>query len=372
MMMRYLLAPVMIVLMLTSCVRADDDPKKDKPKTAQEQFEAMMGELQTARAEAGKAIRAGKTDEERQKIQEKIQPEFMKKVQDMAPRALELAEKNPKDAAAGEALLFVISVAPKGPQQEKALALLLKNQADRVPDACMMLAQSGNPQAGAFFTSILDQKDSSNKSKAFATLGMATLAKAKLEMVDPNSADAKKFSQEAESLFEQILAKYKEIKEAAEIAEGELFVLKNLSIGKVAPEIEGADSDGKKFKLSDYRGKVVVLDFWALWCGPCMGLVPHEKELVKRLDGKPFAMIGVDFDATKEELKKGEQEHGITWRSFHDGRQGPIGEKWRISSIPAIYVLDPKGVIRYKDVREKKMDEAVDALLKEMGATTKN
>ena len=370
--MRYLLAPVMIVLMLTSFVRADDDQKKDKPKTAQEQFEALMGELQTARNEAGKAIRAGKTDEERLKIQQKVQPEFMQKVQSMVTPMLDLADKNPKEAVAGEALLFVISVAPKGAQQDKAVGLLLKNQADRVPEACMMLGQSGNPQAGAFFTAVLDNKDSSNKSKAFATLGMATLAKARLEMVDPSSGDAKKFSQEAESLYEQILAKFKDVKDAVEVAEGELFVLKNLSIGKVAPDIEGTDSDGKKFKLSDYRGKVVVLDFWALWCGPCMGLVPHEKELVKRLEDKPFAMIGVDFDATKEELKKGEEEHGITWRSFHDGQQGPIGEKWRIRGIPAIFVLDAKGVIRYKDVRQKKMDEAVEALLKEMGATTKN
>jgi thiol-disulfide isomerase/thioredoxin len=366
-MMRYLMAPIVVALLFTPIARADDD-KKDKPKTAQEQFEALMGELEKARAEAGKELRAAKTDEERQKVQ----PEFMKKIQAMAPSMLELAQKNPKEPVAAEAILFVLSVAPKGPQQEKATALLLKNQPDRVPDACLMLAQIKNPNAAAFFTAVLDQKETSDKAKAFATLGMANLAKQRLQMVDPQSPDAANLSKKAEDLFEQILTKYKDVKDAVKFAEGELFVLKNLSIGKVAPEIEGVDSDGKKFKLSEYRGKVVVLDFWALWCGPCMGLVPHEITLVKRLEGKPFAMVGVDFDATKEELKKGEQEHGITWRSFHDGQQGPIGEKWRISTIPAIYVLDAKGVIRYKDVREKKMDEAVDALLKEMSLETRN
>jgi len=368
MMMRYLLAPLMIVLLLTPLLRADDDPKKVKPKTAQEQFDALIAELEKSRGEADKAIRAAKLNEDKQKIQ----AEFMKKLQGMTPRMLELAEKNPKETVAGEALLFVISLAPEGPQQEKAIDLLLKNQGERVPDACMMLAQTANPQAQAFFKAVLNQKESSTKAKAFATLGMASIAQRKIEMADPNSADAAKFSKEAEDLFEEIIKKYKDIKEVAAAAEAELFVLRNLSIGKVAPDIEGVDSDGKKFKLSDFRGKVVVLDFWALWCGPCMALVPHEIKLVKRLEGKPFAMVGVDFDATKDELKKGEQEHGITWRSFHDGRGGPIGEKWRIQGIPAIYVLDPKGVIRYKDVREQKMDDAVDALLKEMGATTKN
>ncbi len=366
--MRYLLAPVMIVLLLTPFVRADDDQKKDKPKTAQEQFEALIGELQTGRTETFKALGNAKTAEEK----DKIQAEFKKSLSAMVPRMLDLAEKNPKEEISGEALLFVVSIASPGPQQDKAITLLLKNHEQRVPQACMMLAQSGNPQAQVFLTAILNNKDASNKAKAFATLGMAFMAKRRLDEAEPKSADAVKFSKETEDLFEQILAKYKDVKEAVAAAEGELFVMRNLAIGKVAPDIEGADSDGKKFKLSDYRGKVVVLDFWALWCGPCMGLVPHEKELVKRLEGKPFAMIGVDFDGTKEELKKGEQEHGITWRSFHDGQGGPIGEKWKIRSIPSIYVLDPKGVIRYKDVREKKMDEAVDALLKEMGATTKN
>lgn len=365
--MRYLLAPLMIVLLLTPFTRAQNDPKKDKPKTAQEQFDALITELEQARAEAGKAFRAAKTDEEKQKVQ----PEFMKKLQAMTPRMLDLAEKNPKETVAGEALLFVISLEAAGPQQEKAIGLLFKNQGDRVPEACMMLAPSGNPQLRGFFTAVLSRKESNDKAKAFATMGMASIALHKLEGVDPNSPEAAKISKEAEDLFEEIVKKYKDVKDAAGAADSELFVLKNLSIGKVAPDIEGVDSDGKAFKLSDYRDKVVVLDFWATWCGPCMALVPHEIKLTKRLEGKPFAFVGVDFDATREELKKGEKENGITWRSFHDGRQGPIGEKWRVQAIPAIYVLDGKGVIRYKDVREKKLDEAVDALLKEMSSTTK-
>jgi hypothetical protein len=99
-----------------------------------------------------------------------------------------------------------------------------------------------------------------------------------------------------------------------------------------------------------------------------MAMVPHERSLVKRLEGKPFALLGVNFDDNKDEMKKSEEKNQITWRSWFDGREGPIGKKWQIKYLPAIYVLDANGVIRYKGVRDKAMDEAVNALLKEAEA----
>src|SRR5919197_4640929 len=98
-------------------------------------------------------------------------------------------------------------------------------------------------------------------------------------------------------------------------------------------------------------------------------MYPHERSLVKRLADKPFALIGVNSDTDKEKLKKRMEEEQITWRSFWNGpkgTQGPISEKWNVHGWPTIYVLDHKGVIRYKNVREKAMDDAVDTLLKEL------
>src|SRR5437868_5725611 len=97
-----------------------------------------------------------------------------------------------------------------------------------------------------------------------------------------------------------------------------------------------------------------------------MAMVPHERSLVKKLEGKPFALLGVNFDDSKEEMKKSEEKNEITWRSWFDGRDGPIGKEWHIKFLPTIYVFDAKGVIRYKGVHDKAMDEAVDTLLKEM------
>lgn len=100
-------------------------------------------------------------------------------------------------------------------------------------------------------------------------------------------------------------------------------------------------------------------------------MVPHERSLVKKLEGKPFALLGVNFDNSKEILKKCEEKNQITWRSFFDGREGPIGKKFNIRYLPTIYVLDHKGVIRYKGVQDKAMDDAVDTLLKEVDKSKK-
>jgi hypothetical protein len=103
-------------------------------------------------------------------------------------------------------------------------------------------------------------------------------------------------------------------------------------------------------------------------------MYPHERSLVKRLADKPFALLGINSDINKEELKTVMEKEEITWRSFWNGPEGtngPISKKWNVHGWPTIYVLDQKGVIRFKNVRGEKMDEAVDKLLKEQGEEAK-
>ncbi len=96
-------------------------------------------------------------------------------------------------------------------------------------------------------------------------------------------------------------------------------------------------------------------------------MYPHERSLVARMKDKPFTILGVNSDPA-ERYKKAIKENNITWPSFWDGGKtgGPIAKKWAVSSWPTIYVIDAQGVIRYKNVRGEAMDEAVDALMKEM------
>src|SRR6516162_11594595 len=97
-------------------------------------------------------------------------------------------------------------------------------------------------------------------------------------------------------------------------------------------------------------------------------MYPHERSLVKRMQDKPFALIGINSDRDRKSLKEVLEKENITWRSWFDGgsTNGPIASQWNVSGWPTIYVLDHNGVIRYKNVREHAMDQAVDNLLKEV------
>jgi Thioredoxin-like len=99
----------------------------------------------------------------------------------------------------------------------------------------------------------------------------------------------------------------------------------------------------------------------------------HERSLVKRLEKSPFALIGVNSDKDRDELKKVLKDENLSWRSFWNGgsTSGPISNAWKVRGWPTIYVLDAEGVIRYRNVRGHAMDEAVDALLAEMEAKKK-
>ena len=96
-------------------------------------------------------------------------------------------------------------------------------------------------------------------------------------------------------------------------------------------------------------------------------MYPHERSLVARMKDKPFTILGVNSDSA-ERYKKAIKENNITWPSFWDGGStgGPIAKAWAVRGWPTIYVLDAKGVIRYKGTRGEAMDRAVDTLMKEL------
>ena len=97
-------------------------------------------------------------------------------------------------------------------------------------------------------------------------------------------------------------------------------------------------------------------------------MYPHERSLVKRLAGKPFALIGVNSDKDRNALKQTLVSENISWRSFWNGgsTSGPISGAWGVQGWPSIWVIDHKGIVRFRNVRGHDMDKAVDQLLQEM------
>lgn len=100
-------------------------------------------------------------------------------------------------------------------------------------------------------------------------------------------------------------------------------------------------------------------------------MYPHERSLVKRLQGKPFALLGVNSDSNRDKLKETLKEQTITWRSWWDGGStaGPIASHWNVMGWPTVYVIDHRGVIRAKDLRGTALDKVVDELVAEAEAT---
>jgi hypothetical protein len=95
-------------------------------------------------------------------------------------------------------------------------------------------------------------------------------------------------------------------------------------------------------------------------------MYPHERSLVKKLAGKPFAILGINSDADLDAIKKVTQKESITWRNWWDhDTQGPIQTAYNISHWPTTYVLDTQGVIRFVDARGKALEQAIEKLLAE-------
>jgi len=189
-------------------------------------------------------------------------------------------------------------------------------------------------------------------------------------------ADEAALLEKAAGAFRQVLETYPEVKspdgkvtlrEEASKSLSRVTNIPNLQVGKPAPEFTGEDLEGRAFRLTDYRGKVVVVVFWGSWCGPCMARVPHEKALVDRMAGRKFVLVGVNCGDSKEKALQAIEAKGMNWQNLYDGdsTEGPIQCALNVLHWPTLYVLDREGIIRAIDPVEEELDRVVDELVGE-------
>ena len=156
----------------------------------------------------------------------------------------------------------------------------------------------------------------------------------------------------------------------ASILDAPARMVRGLTIGKTAPEIVGRDLDGVEFRLSDYRGKVVVVVFSADWCAICRSLHPYERLMAELYETWPFAILGVDGSGSPNQAAKSKAAEGLTFRSWWDepteaAPDGRISAEWNARGRPTVYVLDGEGVIRFVDLRHEDLLKAVRQVLTE-------
>lgn len=143
-----------------------------------------------------------------------------------------------------------------------------------------------------------------------------------------------------------------------------------LTVGKTAPDIVGTDLNGSPLRLSDYRGKVVVLMFSGDWCGICRVQYPYERLMLELYKNWPFAILGVDSSASAAKASDVKAAEHLPYPSWWDGggaknTEGPIATAWNVQGWPTIYVIDRDGVIRFVDLREEDLLKGVRYLLTE-------
>jgi RNA polymerase sigma factor (sigma-70 family) len=136
-----------------------------------------------------------------------------------------------------------------------------------------------------------------------------------------------------------------------QVAAGRLDDMRNLSVGKVAPDFEGEGADGKPLKLSDYRGKVVVMVFWFSTCNPCLLAIPPERELAVKMKGRPFTLLGIVTDGRGEAAREVIESEGMTWPNVLVGGE-KITDRYHITANPAYVVVDADGLIRAKGLMD--------------------
>jgi peroxiredoxin len=190
--------------------------------------------------------------------------------------------------------------------------------------------------------------------------------------------DVAKLEAEALEIFDQLIAKKvpDELHPGISIlayAKTEAYEMRHLAVGKKAPEIVGEDLDGKPMKLSDYRGKVVVLEFGSSRCSPCVTFGRHLRKMIDQYAGQPFAGVGVNIDKDRKDAKAFVEKNKFTWPTFWDGPTGSAGgiaKDWNVQGIPTVYVIDHAGVIRSK-APGPEFDPLIEELVKKAEAAGK-
>lgn len=170
-----------------------------------------------------------------------------------------------------------------------------------------------------------------------------------------------------EPLFKQLSDRLKNSTEGKKFGET-INKARAFQIGQTAPDFSQNDVNDKPVKLSDFRGRYVLLDFWASWCGPCRGENPHLVKVYDAYKDKNFTILGVSLDQPdkKQEWLAAIEKDGLKWTNVSDlnSWQNQAAQLYGIRAIPQNFLIDPTGKIIARDLRGNKLSEVIASLIK--------
>lgn len=312
---------------------------------------------------------------------------------------LDVAEKYAGTKAALDSLTWVLKRFESGSNADRAITMLVESHAAHREIEQLYLHIGNNPslKVAVFYRRVIAvNKNPTAVGRAHFRLGNYLVRQAEIARevrANPDSLDKFKLfygsalteylqkvdlssiRKDALKQFTVAVEKYPNVRtykgELSELAGREKFKLEHLTVGGVAPEIVGEDIAGKPMKLSDYKGKVVLLDFWGDWCVACRMLLPFNRALVKEMEGRPFELLGVNSDTDRIYARKVELTQKISWRSFWNGgsRFGEISTKWAVEKWPVLYVIDANGIVQMRSAGGHNKEEILKLIEKLVSET---
>ena len=148
-----------------------------------------------------------------------------------------------------------------------------------------------------------------------------------------------------------------------------------LARARMAPAFAVTTLDGQRVSLDDFKGKVVLLDFWATWCAPCREALPHMQKIAKNFEGQPLVVLSVSLDDNEEKWKEFITKNGMTWMQYRDGGfEGPVARMFSVNAIPHTFTIDADGVLQDERIGDASIEGKLKKLIshaKELQASAK-
>jgi thiol-disulfide isomerase/thioredoxin len=138
-----------------------------------------------------------------------------------------------------------------------------------------------------------------------------------------------------------------------------------LARARMAPAFAITTIDGQKVSIDDLQGKVVLIDFWATWCGPCREALPHIKDIAKKFQGQPLVILSVSLDTDEEKWKQFVNNNGMTWLQTRDGGfTGPVSRLFSVAAIPHTFTIDCDGILQDEHIGDASIEGKLKKLVK--------
>lgn len=138
----------------------------------------------------------------------------------------------------------------------------------------------------------------------------------------------------------------------------------DLARARMAPAFVVTTLDGQRVSLDGLQGKVVLLDFWATWCGPCRAALPHVQELAKKFQGQPFVILSVSLDNDEQAWKTFVTKNEMTWLQYRDGGfKGPLASLFGVEAIPHTFTIDADGVLQDEHIGDASLQGKIKKLI---------